>query len=404
MLRRLSVTITVTSLWLLCSSIAQADTKKPKLPDKFPQNPLEIIAPDPLIPRSVDKQPLTIEELRTLQPALDELNQQATTQLQSGDRVAAFETWNREIRLRRYFGALAEVQALSRVGAIAWNENDKLQVRYVTERLQSIQKSEKTPNLELLQAIGQGYQKVRSPKLALEVYNQALTLVRQQQDRSAEIETLKTIAEVHLSWFDYQNAAATYEQLLSLASIKGNLQSELAYLQQLAYVYQQAKQVQLSLNTRNKIAQIYQSQNNLTELSGLKLAIASDYESLAKENPSLIKDAFKNYQDAYTTAWQSQQYARAGEALQKLIPLYRSQGQLEEALRATQILVQTEQRAVNFYEMMNAYDQMGQIHLERKDYPQALAAFKKGLELAQQLKHQEAYFTEKIQQASNIRI
>ena len=328
------------------------------------------------------------------------MNQQATTQLQAGDRVGAFETWNREIRLRRYFGALTEVQALSRVGAIAWNENDKPQVRYVTDRLQSIQKSEKTPNLELLQALGQAYQKVRSPKLAVEVYNQALTLVRQQQDSSAEIETLKTIAEVHLSWFDYQNAAATYEQLLSLASIKGNLESELAYLQQLAYVYQQAKQVQLSLNTRTKIAEIYQSQNNLAELSGLKLAIASDYQSLAKENPNLLKDAFKNYQEAYTTAWQSQQYARAGEALQKLISLYRSQGQLEEALQATQILVQTEQRAVNFYEMMNAYDQMGQIHLERKEYPQALTAFKKGLELAQQLKHQEAYFTEKVQQAS----
>jgi tetratricopeptide (TPR) repeat protein len=400
MLRRLSVTITVTSFWLLCSSIAQADTKKPKLPDKFPQNPLEMIAPDPLIPRSVDKQPLTIEELQILEPALDELNQQATTQLQAGDRVGAFETWNREIRLRRYFGALAEVQALSRVGAIAWNENDKPQVRYVTERLQSIQKSEKTPNLELLQALGQGYQKVRSPKLALEVYNQALTLVRQQQDSSAEIETLKTIAEVHLSWFDYQNAAATYEQLLGLGSTKSNPQSQLAYLQKLAYVYQQAKQVQLSLNTRTKIAEIYQSQNNLAELSGLKLAIASDYESLAKENPGLLKDAFKNYQDAYTTAWQSQQYARAGEALQKLIALYRSQGQLEEALQATQILVQTEERAVNFYEMMNAYDQMGQIYLERKEYPQALAAFKKGLELAQQLKHQEAYFTEKVQQSS----
>jgi tetratricopeptide (TPR) repeat protein len=401
MLQRLSVTITVTSLWLLCSSIAQAATKKPKLPDKFPQNPLETIAPDPLIPRSVDKQPLTIEELRTLEPALDELNQQATTQLQAGDRVGAFETWNREIRLRRYFGALTEVQALSRVGAIAWNENDKPQVRYVTDRLQSIQKSEKTPNLELLQALGQGYQKVRSPKLALEVYNQALTLGRQQQDNSAEIETLKTIAEVHLSWFDYQNAAATYEQLLSLASTKSNPESELTYLQQLAYVYQQAKQVQLSLNTRTKIAEIYQSQNNLTELSGLKLALASDYESLAKENPALLQDAFKNYQDAYTTAWQSQQYARAGEALQKLIALYRSQGQLEEALQATQILVQTEQRAVNFYEMMNAYDQMGQIHLERKEYPQALTAFKKGLELAQKLKHQEAYFTDKVQQASN---
>jgi hypothetical protein len=38
--------------------------------------------------------------------------------------------------------------------------------------------------------------------------------------------------------------------------------------------------------------------------------------------------------------------------------------------------------------------------LQNKDYPQALAAFQKGLELAQQLKHQEDYFQGQISQVS----
>jgi hypothetical protein len=53
---------------------------------------------------------------------------------------------------------------------------------------------------------------------------------------------------------------------------------------------------------------------------------------------------------------------------------------------------------------MQAYDQIGQLYVERKDFPQALTAFKKGLELAQQLKHEEAYFTGQIQKVSKAKL
>ncbi|MBO3464430.1 hypothetical protein G4P69_38550, partial [Aetokthonos hydrillicola CCALA 1050] len=102
----------------------------------------------------------------------------------------------------------------------------------------------------------------------------------------------------------------------------------------------------------------------------------------------------------YTIAWQSEQYVRASEALQKLIALYRSQGQTEDALQTGEILLQAEEQAQNFYGLMNAYDQIGQIQLEQKNYPQALEAFRKGLEYAQQLKYNEAYFNQQIQKVS----
>jgi tetratricopeptide (TPR) repeat protein len=406
MLRRLSVTVTATatSLCLFYSSLTLAASKKPLPPDKFPPNPLEITAPDPLLPRSPkDKQPLTPQERQNLEAALDELNQQAAAKLQAGDRLAAFDIWNRELRLRRYLGPLAEVQALSRVGTIAWNENDSQQVQYITQRLRAIQKetqSQNTTDLPLLQALGLAYQQVRSPKEAVEIYNQILAAARQQTDAAAELETLITLGELHLGWFDYTSAAATYEQLRTLANSRGDRLNEVAYLQQLAYIYDQAKQPEQSIKMRNQLAQIYQQENNLLQLSALKQAIGSDYESLARKNPSLLQEAFSNYQQAYTIAWQLQQYARAGEALQKLITLYRSQGQVEEALQASQILVQAQQQAANFYGVMNAYDQIGQIHLQRKDYPQARVAFQKGLEVAQQLQYDESYFTEQIQKVS----
>ncbi|MBE8965698.1 hypothetical protein IQ277_05415 [Nostocales cyanobacterium LEGE 12452] len=405
MLRHLIAIATATILF--SNSLTLAQTKPPKPPDKFPPSPLEITTPDPLSPRSLkDKQPLTPQERQKLEPALDALNQEAAAKLQAGEQVAAFEIWNRELRLRRFLGSLAEVQALSRVGAIAWKLNDGQEVQYITERLQAIQKQAQSQkknvpiDLELWRSLGEAYKNVRSSKLAIEAYDQVLLVVRQQNDRVAVLATLKTLGELHLSWFDYRKAAPIYEELLSLATSIGDRVNEVTYLQQLAYIYEQTSQPQQSLNVLNKLAEIYVNENKLTEIPELKLAIASDYESLAKQDPNLLLEAFNNYQEAYTTAWQLKQYVRAGDALQKLIALYRSQGQTEEALQASEILVQIQAQAANFYGMMQAYDQIGQLYLERKEFPQALTAFQQGLKLAQQLKHEEAYFTGQIKKLS----
>jgi tetratricopeptide (TPR) repeat protein len=380
-----------------------AQSQDPRQADKYPPTPLETVVPDPLLPPLTDKQQLSPQELETLETELDNLNQAAGAKLQTGDKVAAFEIWNRELRLRRFLGALAEVQALSRVGAIAFNQNDRQEVFYVTQRLQAIQQqavSATTTDLELWRSLGEAYQKVRSPQLALAAYNQVLATVRQQQDTVAEVATLKTIGELHLIWFDYPQAAATYQELLGLATAKGDRLNEVTYLEQLAYIYAEGKEYQQTVDILSQLAAVYVSENNLTPLPKVKLAIASNYESLAKEKPDLLEQAFKSYQEAYTTAWELEQYVNAGEALQKLIALYRSQGQIDEALQTSQILLEAETRATNFYGMMQAYDQIGQIYLERKQYPQALTAFQKGLELAQQIKHEEAYFAQQVAKAS----
>lgn len=399
-MRRLSV-IAALTLSLISTSSVLAQTKKPQSPDKFPPNPLEIRVSDPLLPaRKLDQQPLTPSEQQQLEAALNNLNQEAIAKLQAGNREEAFDTWNRELRLRRYLGNLAEVEALSRVGEIAWRENDRPQVQYITQRLQSIQKPKKSQpvtDLEVLRALGQAYQNVRAPKLAIEVYNQVLTQVRQQQNSTAEVETLTTIASIHMSWFDYTNAAATYEQLLSLASTRNDRANEITYLEQLAYIYDQARLPQQSVTVRNKLAAIYTKDNNLAELPTLKMAIGNSYEALAKQDPSQLENAFQNYQQAYTIAWEQEQFVRAGEALQKLVALYRSQGQIDEALQTSQILLQSEELAGNFYGMMTTYDQIGQMHLQRKQFPQARNAFQEGLKIAQQLRYEDSYFTEQIQ-------
>lgn len=403
MLRRFSVIVTTFIFWHLCSFVTLAEGKKLEQMDKFPPGPLEITTPDPLVRDSVEKQPLTLEELQKLETKLDELNQEATMTLQAGDKPSAFEIWNRELRLRRFLGSLAEVQALSRVGAIAWNENERQQVKYITQRLQVIEKQmlkQTSTDVELWRSLGEAYQNIRVPKLAVGAYQQILTLFRQQNNTTSELETLNKIGELHLSWFDYSPAATTYQELLNFAISQGDRPNEIKYLQQLVYIFEKAKQHQQAINVLSKLAAIYTSDDNLTQIPALKIAIAENYQSLARENPNFLQEAFNKYQEAYVTAWQSQQYVTASEALQKLIKLYSSQNQIDEALQTSQILLETETLATNFYGLMQAYDQIGQLYLEKKEDAKALTAFQQGLQIAQQLKYQETYFAQKIETLS----
>ncbi len=400
-IQRLSITITTSiTICLLCTSLTLAKEKKPKPPKEFPPNPLEITIPDPLLPASGDRQPLSLEEKRSLSAALDRLNAEATAKLLAGDTQGAFTIWNRELRLRRYLGTLAEIEALQRVGEVAYTKNNRQQIRYITERLQTIQKQvqqEQTPDLQVLQAIGEAYRQVRSPSFAVEAYNQVLIIYRGNSDIAGEITTLKTIGNIHLSWFDYPAAATTYEELLNKVSNNNDIEES---LKDLAYIYDRTKQHQKAIDVRRKLLLVYRQRNDIAQLAGLKLAIGSDYEVLALENPALLDEAFQNYQEAYTMSWEIQQYVRAAEALQKLVSLYVKEGQTEDALQTSQILLQAEQQASNYYGMMNAYEQIGKIHLQRQENQLALTAFQKGLELAQQLGSETDDFKGQIQKIS----
>jgi tetratricopeptide (TPR) repeat protein len=218
---------------------------------------------------------------------------------------------------------------------------------------------------------------------------------REEGDREEQEEILETMARLHLAWFDYPKAAATYEELLALAQARGDRVSELAYLQELIEIYDQAEQPENALQFKQRLAQTYTNEDNLAQLPALKIAIAEDYEALER-----LDEASQTYQEAYTLAWSLQQYAYAGDALGKLANLYLENDQPQYALQVYEVLLQVEQQSYDFYGLMNAYDRIGQIHLEQRNYPQALSAFQRGLELAQSLQYQENYFSTQIERVN----
>jgi len=406
-------------LWLCAGSIASAQTNPPGL-DQFSPNPLEITTPDPLTPAS---ESLSSTQRDELTAALEELNLEAAAKLQAGDGAGAFEIWFRELRLRRYLGPAAEIAALSRVGSVAWSNSKNLELQLITKRLQAIQKQVKSQvpvNTELLPALAAAFQQVRAKGPTVEVYQEILENARQNQDILAQGQILKAIALIHVNWLSYDKAASVYEELATLiqenralfaansavqnsAVVAGNgappqpvtPPTEVDTLRQLAYVYQQSKQPLKAIAAREKLTSVYLNLQNASAIPALKFAIATDYETIGQ-----INLAAQYYQEAYNLAVPIQQYAQASEALEKLALLYRSQKQWEPTLRIYQMQLLLEERAYNFYGLMNAYDNIGQVYQEMTAYDKALEAYQKGLEVAQRLGHRQEYFGKKIQKVN----
>lgn len=379
-----------TAWFLLCgNSMVLADNQQP------PPNPLEITTPDLLLPRN---QPLNEQELVQFKASLDQLNTQATTQLRSGNKLAAYDIWHRELRLRRQLGALEEVAALARVGGIAWEDNQKAEVKLITQRLQAIQEQAQTQvpvDLALLQSLGQAYQQVRVLAPAIDVYQLILTSSQQPQNQPIVVATLNSLAEVYLDWFNYPKAAEKYEELLKISQQQIDVRNQLIYLEQLADIYNKAKQPENSIRIKQQLIEIYLKQQTVDKLPAIKMAIASDYEAINKPD-----EASQNYQEAYQLAISQQQFADASAALDKLGALYYSHNQPDAALQIYQTLLEVEQQSNNFYGLMDTYDQIGQIYLAQRNFDQAQAAFQQGLDLANSLKYQQNYFASQIERVN----
>ncbi|MDK3160124.1 tetratricopeptide repeat protein [Kamptonema cortianum] len=363
-------------------------------PDRFPPNPLEIQAPDPLLPNP--KAPLSGSEAEALGVALDGLNLEALAQLRAGDRAQAFETWYRELRLRRALGPMAEVEALGRVGSYAWGENNAPVVRVITRRLEQIQATAQTqnpPDWGVLRQLGAAYQQLRTPEQAIAIYEQLLTHARTQEDRASELETLQTMGQLYLGWLNYPKAGAIYQELLTDAQARGDRNSQITLYQQLAYIYDRQQQVQPGIDARLALVELYTQANRLREVPQLKLAIAANYETLGE-----LQKAATQYEEAFTLAQTLQQLDDAAIALERLGQLYRQEQQLEAALEVYKILLLVNSQAYDVYGMMNTYDRMAQISLSRQDYPQALASYRRALALAEQLKIRRNHFIRQIEQ------
>ncbi|MDJ0690006.1 MAG: hypothetical protein QNJ41_16010 [Xenococcaceae cyanobacterium MO_188.B32] len=381
-----------------------AQTEKP--------NPLEITEPDPLLPPKELDRPLTSIEKRLIREKTLILNERAQLELAAGNKDKAFALWYRELRLQRALGTIEEIIALGRVGEIAWQQNLSQELNTISDRLLAIEQkinSKNTLDLQLLDNLGKAYQQVRSLDHAVVIYQKILANNLQEEQK-----ILETLGKLHLARFDYERAADTYEKLLksvrdkqqknslnldnniSKNQIETNLSKEELYLNKLVEIYARLFQPVKEIEIKQQLRQKYLAEQKTEQLAALNISLATNYQTLKQP-----EKAQKYYEDAFALAWSLQQFALAEEALQKLALLYQEYQQQNSALKIYQELIKVEQKAYDYFNLMNTYAQIGQIYEQLNNDREALIAYKKGLELAISLNYRVDYFQNKIEQLEN---
>lgn len=391
--------LTLLALWFslsnlgLGNALAQGQQRR-----GLPRNPLELGEVDSLIPEAVwrGEAGLTEAQRRSLTTRLDQLNVEALAAFSEGRVSEAFELWNRELRLRRFLGTEAELQALQRVGELAWEQDEFYQLQVMRERLRRIQMREldevETPNLQRLMALARTYETVGARSAALELYEVVLEWARSQGDEAKQEEAWQRLGETALQDLNYEAAAQAYEALRGLARQRGDRQSEVVYLTELAYIYDRLQAYDQAIEVKQALIAYYQGLGNVARVTALKISVGQDLQNSERPN-----EAIAQYQQAYRLAWEALQFYRAQEALTALAQLYERYGDWEAALEVYQAQIETHEIARNQYGLMMTYGRMGQVQQEQQNYPAALNSFRRGLQLAQQLGNREAYFQSHIE-------
>lgn len=347
-------------------------------------SPLESTTPDPLLP-SIDR-PLTSFERYRIQKAITTLDAQAQAKLAMGLVDEAFALWYEELRLQRALGLAEELTALGRVGAIAWSENRPEDASIISDRLETIEQ-ELPPDSPFWLDLGKAYQQLRKWSEGINIYEQ---LLAQSEDQK---EILDNLGELYLARFDYNNAARVYTELLDIARLQSDTFAESIYLQKLAEIYSEISNPENAVIIKEQLVKTYTDNQQLTDLALLKISLGLDYQALNE-----ITLASQNYQEAFRIAWSQQLYGLAAEAKAHQANLYHSSGELEQALQIYQELVEIYQQSYNLYGLMTTYDQIAKIYTAQNKYNEALNALERGLEIAESLNYEQAYFESQIAQ------
>lgn len=406
---------------LLAGAPAAAQQVSPQIRQYFLSDPLKTQPRDPFLPTLKVDRPLSPLELSALAGRIDALDSEAQQFFVAGQADNAFLLWRRVIRLRRVLGPVEEFNTIAKVAQLAWDAQRPADVQLLTLRTREIWEAvqaelgvapkdkpfgsgaepsasdparllvsgQSASDITTLNALAQTFTTLRDVDSAVQVYDTLIAISdRQGIDSTAQ---RRSLAELHLQWFQFSDAANIYLELLKTARASGDQNAEVAYLERLAYSYQQAPSLTNAVIAQSNLISLYQARGEEKELPELLLATAQNYRTLNQSN-----NAIAYYRSAYSAAQRLEQFSVSARVLKGLGSLYQSLNLNSQALDAYSLLVPVEQQAYNTYGVMQAYDSIGQVQRSLGNSLEALKAFEQGLALANQLGLPEDYFRTQI--------
>ncbi len=379
--------------------VALAQALRPEVRFPFLADPLADVPRDPLLPTPPVARPLSPLEQYTLEQDLDQLAAQAEALAQSGDTQAALDLWIREVRLRRLLGVDRELAAIDRVALRLRDFNATEPLQLLSVRLDVIEPTldiNAPADLPRLEGMASTYATLGDVEAATALRQRLAERALATGDRTEHQTQLELLASLYADWFDFDQAAETYGELVQLAQTNGVLEDEVRFLRAHINNLEQAQQFELALTAQQRLLTIYSSTEALWPLvAELQHRMAQNHRQLGD-----LDTASRQYQAAYTNAISNQQFDVAAEAIRTLASLYRELERWPDVDYLYQQLLLVEREAINAYGLMDTFDQLGQLYEQSGDPESALLAYREGLILARQLGHRQAYFEEQIKRLS----
>ena len=360
----------------------------PFLADPLQDDPL-----DPLLPRPIVSRPLSPLELYALEQELDQLALEAEALAQADQLEPARSIWRREIRLRRLLDVEAEVAAIDRVGQWLRDRTATQDLQLYAVRLNEIRADLVLPeDRALLERMATTYVVLGDVDAAAETRRDLADAALLAGDRLEHRRQLDILAALRADWFQFDQAAQVYGELVALAAADSFRSDEIRYLGLRAENLEQAQEIAGAIAQQQRLLTLYQADESLwPQIAPLQHQVARNYRALGD-----LATAARQYQVAYTNAIEQQQLESAAIAISELAEIYKTLGRWADVSYLYEQLLLVEQQAHSAYGMMAAYDQLGQVHEQLGATPSALAAYREGLVLARVLGTQQAYFEAQI--------
>lgn len=394
--RRWSVAIALSVMGWVCTPLPTWAQLSPLLIEQFLSDP-ELTEPvDPLLPDLPVLRPLSPLEKLDLAEDLDLLAAEAEALFLEGQTELAFQTWLREVRLRRILGYEAELEAIQRVGLRAWENSRSEEIQLLTLRLEQIQEelfAETPVNVELLEEVVAAFEVLRDIDSAVEVYETLIVQAAQAGDRAERRRLLENLARLRETWFRFVVAGETYQTLLTSLDPNGQDLKEIEYLKGAIRNYEDAGDLQTAINYQRRLLREYEQTMQPQAIPPVTLEIARNYRALDSLN-----QAQTFYSTTYSAALAQRQTDIASEALQDLAEIYLNQGKVEDVLYLYQQRLAVERLSYNAYGLIQTFNKLGQLYEEQGQIDEAIAAYREASILANGLNYRDAFFELRLRQ------
>jgi tetratricopeptide (TPR) repeat protein len=359
----------------------------------FLADPLQDAPRDPLLPRPPVPRPLSPLELLALEQALNQLALEAEALVAAGEVDQARQVWRREIRLRRLLGIDQELAAIDRVGRVLRDRTATQDLQLYSVRLDEIRAELALPgDRDRLEGMAATYVVLGNVNAAAEIHR-ALADAAQMAGNASEYRLqLEILAGLQADWFQFNEAAQVYGELVALAAADPQRDRENRYLGLQADNLEQAQDLTGAIALQQRLLTLYQGDDSLwPQIAPLQHRVAHNYQTLGD-----LDTAARQYQAAYANAIDQGQLEVATNAVTDLAEIYKTLGRQADVVYLYEQLLLVSQQAHSAYGMMTAYDQLGQVHEQLGATPSALAAYREGLVLARVLGTRQAYFEAQI--------